>query len=161
MSTSLTQENWRKVVIGSEIQRPSPLGILAGVGSGVTPAAVACTCVCGEGPWAEQTHRLACRAPAACTGRRQRSWRWRRSGSPATEPSGPVTKLDPLDHLQPVSGAHWAHGGLGGVKVRPCSPSDRAADPELSCKSSAGSRCGAGDPARRSRRGDINAQGHI
>ena len=39
-----------------------------------------------------------------------------------------MTKLDPLDHLHPVSGAHWAHGGLGGVKVRPCSPSDRAAD---------------------------------
>jgi hypothetical protein len=68
---------------------------------------------------AEQTRRLTCQAPAACTGRRRRSWRWRRSGSPATEPSGPVTKLDPLDHLQPIPAAHWTHGGLGGVKFRP------------------------------------------
>jgi hypothetical protein len=43
-----------------------------------------------------------------------------RSGSPATEPSGPVTKLDPLDHLQPIPAAHWTHGGLGGVKFPPC-----------------------------------------
>jgi hypothetical protein len=54
-----------------------------------------------------------------------RSWRWRRSGSPATEPSGPVTKLDPLDRLQasrpqPIPAAHWTHGGLGGVKFPPC-----------------------------------------
>ena len=38
---------------------------------------------------------------------------------PATEPSGPVTKLYPLDHLQPIPAAHWTHGGLGGVKFRP------------------------------------------
>jgi hypothetical protein len=38
---------------------------------------------------------------------------------PNTEPSGPVTKLDPLDHLQPIPAAHWTHGGLGGVKFRP------------------------------------------
>ena len=91
----------------AEFGRPSPAEILAGVGSGVTPAAVACTCICGEGPRAEQTHRLTCRAPGTCTGGRQRSWRWRWSGSPATEPSGPVTKLDPLDHLQSIPAAHW------------------------------------------------------
>jgi hypothetical protein len=68
-----------------------------------------------------------CLAQATCTGGRQRSWCWHRSGSPATEPSGPVTNLDPLNRLQPIPAAHWAHGGLGGVKVRPCSPSDRAA----------------------------------
>jgi hypothetical protein len=38
-----------------------------------------------------------------------------------------VTNLDPLDRLQLTPAAHWAHGGLGGVKVRPYSPSDRAA----------------------------------
>jgi hypothetical protein len=41
------------------------------------------------------------------------SWCWRRSGSPATKPSGPVTKLDPLDHLQPIPAAHWTHGAGG------------------------------------------------
>jgi hypothetical protein len=87
--------------------------------SRVAPAAGACTCINPDGLWAEQTHRLTCRAPATCTGKRQRSWRWRRSGSPATEPSGPVTNLDPLDHLQPIPAAHWTHGGLGGVEFRP------------------------------------------
>jgi hypothetical protein len=47
--------------------------------------------------------------------------------SPATEPRVPVTKLDPLDRLQPIPAAHWTHGGLGGVEARPCSSSDRAA----------------------------------
>jgi hypothetical protein len=58
-------------------------------------------------------------APAACTGERQRGQPGRRSGSPATEPSGPVTKLVPLDRLQPTPAAHWTYGGLGGVKFPP------------------------------------------
>ena len=49
----------------------------------------------------------------------QRSWRWRRSGSPATEPSGPVTKLDPPDHLQPVLGLDWTQEANGGQNIRP------------------------------------------
>jgi hypothetical protein len=63
--------------------------------------------------------------PAACTGRRQRSWCWRRSGSPATEPSGPVTKLDPLDHTSSTSscpldprGAGWGEISPPGLPVR-------------------------------------------
>jgi hypothetical protein len=32
-------------------------------------------------------------------------------GSPATEPSGPVTKLDPLDHLQPQGGSPFGSRG--------------------------------------------------
>ena len=68
---------------------------------------------------AENTRRLTCQAPATCTGRRQRSWRWRRSGSPATEPSGPVTKLDPLDPLQPVLGPPWTQEANGGQNIRP------------------------------------------
>jgi hypothetical protein len=61
-------------------------------------------------------------APAACTEERQRGQPWRRSGSPATEPSGHVTKLDPLDRLQPTPAAHWAYEGLGGAKFRPLPP---------------------------------------
>ena len=99
------------------------------MGSSATRAAGACICICGHALWAEQTQRPACQAPATCTGRRQRSWRWRRSGSPATEPSGPVTKLDPLDHLQPIPAAHWTHGGLDGVKFPPCWLPDPAGDP--------------------------------
>jgi hypothetical protein len=44
---------------------------------------------------------------------------WRRSGSPATEPSGPVTKLDPLDHLQLALGPPWTQGAHNGQNVRP------------------------------------------
>ena len=96
---------------------------------GAAPIAQSCTCMYGGYRQAENTRRLTCQAPAACTGRRKRSWRWRRSGSPATEPSGPVTKLDPLDHLQPIPAAHWTHRGLGGVKLPPCCLPDRVGDP--------------------------------
>jgi hypothetical protein len=38
-----------------------------------------------------------------------------------TEPSGPVTKLDPLDHLQPVLGPPWTQEAKanGGQNIRP------------------------------------------
>ena len=101
------------------IWKSFPVARSSEVEPGVTRAAGACTCICGKGRWAEQTHRLTCRAPATCTGRRQTSWRWRRSGSPATEPSGPVTKLDPPDHLQPVLGLHWTQEANGGQNIRP------------------------------------------
>jgi hypothetical protein len=65
-------------------------------------------------------------APAACTEGGQRSQPWRWSGSPATEPSGPVTNLDPLDRLQLTPAAHWTHGGLGGVTFPPCCLPDPA-----------------------------------
>jgi hypothetical protein len=122
--SSPSKERLRKRRNGRKTQRPWPLETTQGVGQGrntgsSTRADGACTCICSHGIWAEQTCRLTCQAPATCTERTQRSWRWRRSGSPATEPSGPATKLDPLDYLQPIPAAHWTHGGLGGVKFCP------------------------------------------
>jgi hypothetical protein len=38
----------------------------------------------------------------------------RRSGSPATEPSGPGAKLDPPDHAQPNPAPHWTQWANGG-----------------------------------------------
>jgi hypothetical protein len=36
-----------------------------------------------------------------------------------SEPSGPVAKLDPLDHLQPVLGPPWTQEANGGQNIRP------------------------------------------
>jgi hypothetical protein len=44
----------------------------------------------------------------------QRSQPRCRSGSPATEPSGPGPKLDPPDHTQPNPDPHWTQGANGG-----------------------------------------------
>jgi hypothetical protein len=63
-------------------QRRVPAQTSPEAGRGVTHAAVACTRICGTGLWAEHTRRLTCQAPAACAKRRERSWRWLRSGSP-------------------------------------------------------------------------------
>jgi hypothetical protein len=41
---------------------------------------------------------------------------WCRSGSPATEPSGPGAKLDPPDHTQPRPAPPWTQTVPGGVK---------------------------------------------
>jgi hypothetical protein len=109
---SLQEKNVRKRGEMGRIFRPWPAEKTQQAGRRVTRAAGACICICGHAIWAEQTHRLTCRAPATCTERRQMSWRWRRSGPLATEPSGPVTKLDPLDHLQPIPAAQT--GPMGG-----------------------------------------------
>jgi hypothetical protein len=68
--------------------------------------------------------------PRKYTWRRQRSQPQCRPGSTATKPSGPVAKLDPLEHLQPPSAPlYYTQGGGGAGGFRPCSPSDRAAGP--------------------------------
>jgi hypothetical protein len=52
--------------------------------------------------------------PAAGTEEGQMSQPRCRSGSPATEPSGPGAKLDPPDHIQPSLAPHWTQGANGG-----------------------------------------------
>jgi hypothetical protein len=47
---------------------------------------------------------------AAGTEEGQRSQPRFRSGSPATEPSGPEAKLAPPDHIQPTPAPHWTQG---------------------------------------------------
>jgi hypothetical protein len=51
---------------------------------------------------------------AAGTEEGQRSQPRCRSGSRATEPSGPGAKLDPPDHTQPNPAPHWTQGANGG-----------------------------------------------
>jgi hypothetical protein len=53
-------------------------------------------------------------AAAAGTEEGQTSQPRCRSGSPATEPSGPGAKLDPPDHTQPSPAHHWTQGANGG-----------------------------------------------
>jgi hypothetical protein len=62
------------------------------------------------------------RPATAGTEEGQRSQPRCRSGSPATEPSGPGGKLDPPDHTQPNTAPHWAQGVPGGVKFRLLAP---------------------------------------
>jgi hypothetical protein len=65
-------------------------------------------------------------------GQNLRSWSWRRSDSPATEPSGPVTKLGhwPLDHLQLVLAPPWTQEANGRwPKCPPSGPPDLLAAP--------------------------------
>jgi hypothetical protein len=49
-----------------------------------------------------------------------------RSGSPATEPSGPGAKLDPPDHTQSIPAPPWTQGANTAKSAAP-GPSDRAA----------------------------------
>ena len=68
---------------------------------------------------AENTRGLSPRPAAAGTEEGQRSQPRCRSGSPATEPSGPGAKLDPPDHTQPNPAPHWTQGANGGQYFAP------------------------------------------